>query len=80
MSNVIAFSLRRIARREHALNWLAANISEFPTFPGKNKIGKALFHGWHFAEGLDGVVYFANWIYPGITESELQEFRGTTAA
>lgn len=80
MSNVVRFRLRCSATRQQALNWLRSSISRFPNNPGHNGIGEDLFHGWRFIAGLDGHVYFANCVEPGITESELYEHLGDTAA
>lgn len=46
----------------------------FPQMEELNQIcGPNLFFGWKFIRGIDGVVYFANCIEPGITKEEVEE-------
>ena len=71
MNNIITFRLKKSPTRENALNWLRFFKIEFPddeSFDDK-------FHGWRFIKGLDGIVYFANCIEPGITKSELESIK-----
>jgi hypothetical protein len=70
MSNVLKFKRIR-ASRAQALNWLAQSSHKFPSLSEQNPISADLFHGWRFVRAIDGVVYFANCIEPGITETEL---------
>lgn len=76
MTNIIEFRIKRVSRTQ-AKNWLSFNAIKFPR-SGKNKIYlKDLFHGWRFIRGLDGTMYFANCIDPGITEEELSNENNT---
>lgn len=70
MTTVIKFK-RIKASRSQALNWLVLNSVYFPALSGSDPIGPDLFHGWRFVLSTDGLVYFANCIEAGITESEL---------
>lgn len=76
MSNIIKFKPRSRPTRQQAAQWLAINYPKFPDMP--ENIGPNLFYGWRFIRGIDGVVYFANCIEPGITEAELQQFIANT--
>lgn len=69
MNATIAFKLKNPPERHHVLQWLLLHVKEFPVVDSD-----AIFHGWRFIRGSDGVMYFANCIRPGITEEELKEF------
>lgn len=68
---LLKFSLKQRPSRDHAKQWLFANINEFPVQLPEGDIGQNLFHGWRFIRGLDGIIYFANCIDPGIQEHEV---------
>jgi len=76
MTNIIEFRINKVSRNQ-ARNWLALNNIKFPR-TGKNKMYFIdLFHGWRFIRGLDGIMYFANCIDPGITEEEICSVNST---
>ena len=72
---MLKFKLKRRPSREQAIGWLLANNIKYPKTI-ENDIEPVLFYGWRFVRGLDGVVYFANCISPGITEHELNKEEG----
>lgn len=78
MSNVIAFRLRNKPDRDRVKQWLRAHYSSFPALA--EDVGPMVFHGWRFVRGLDGVIYFADCISPGITENELLDCGGAVYA
>jgi hypothetical protein len=77
MSNVVNFRPSKRPSRQQAKQWLAANMDSFPDM--QDDIGPNIFHGWRFVRGLDGIIYFANCIEPGICESEFQKFTACSA-
>ena len=72
--NIEKFSLGKRPDRKHVLQWLSANIDKYPEHPDKY-IGPDLFHGWRFIVSLEGILYFANCIEPGICEVEFEVWR-----
>lgn len=64
--SVIQMKRRQVTRKQ-ALNWVRSNYSQYPS---GFSIGPELFNGWRFVLGLDGIMYFANCIEPGISEAE----------
>lgn len=75
MGNVLQFRLKRSVSREHAMRWLIQQYAVFPFSVRGNGIGEDLFHGWRFVESLEGIVYFANCIEPGISRTEFMQER-----
>lgn len=71
MSNVLLFRLKKKPTRDQAKQWLLQNYSSFPVLG--DDIGPMVFHGWRFVRGLDGIIYFADCISPGITYNELSD-------
>lgn len=71
MSNVAILKLSRRVSRQHALNWLKQSSVKFPIMRNDAPISSPVFHDWRFVLALDGVVYFADCIEAGITESEV---------
>jgi len=65
--------------RERALAWLAQSGRQFPAAEDlENGVGDEVFHGWRFVHSsTDGLVYFANCIDRGISESEFIDRRSS---
>ena len=75
MKKVIKFHLRERPSRQQALQWLSLNYKKFPNFGMTVICSVEIFHGYRFTVGIDGEMYFANCIDPGITEEELIKFQ-----
>jgi len=73
MAKIIQFHLRNKPSRQQALQWLSQNYEKFPLLTNDKFASERIFHGWRFVLGLDNIVYFANCIDPGITETEMIE-------
>lgn len=70
--SVIRFRLKERVSRARAMDWLLRCGPGFPEAASlRDGIGEEIFHGWRFIRALDGIVYFANCIEPGILESEI---------
>lgn len=73
-AQILEFRLKERPSRLQAMRWLVANGILYPN-EILGEIGPSLFHGWRFIRSTDGVVYFADCIHEGITETDLQQFR-----
>lgn len=75
MAKIIQFNPKKRPSRQQALQWLSQNYEIFPNFGMTVICSIEIFNGYRFTVGVDGEMYFANGIYPGITEKELIEFK-----